>query len=106
MATYHRHAGAIAAALTAAGVTVHPAMPHGNSFQVHFPVSAEALTGAAYAIAADSGIWLFGRIIEGALPATCITEIAVGDATLGWTPDEVATTLRALRETGSEAGSV
>jgi threonine aldolase len=102
MGTYHRHACAIAAAMTAAGLTVHPAVPHGNSFQVHFPVSADALTRAAHAVAAYAGSWLFGRIMEGALTDHCIAEIAVGDATLGWTPDEVGTTLRALRDTAAD----
>jgi threonine aldolase len=98
MGTYHRHAIAIASAVAAAGLAVHPTVPHGNSFQIHFPVSADALIRAAHTVAADAGIWLFGRIIEGALPHTCITEIAVGDATLAWTPDEVATTLQVLRD--------
>jgi threonine aldolase len=99
MGAYHQHACAIAAALGAAGLTVHPTVPHGNSFQVHFPASAAALTRAAHAVAADSRIWLFGRISEGTLPGTCSTEIAVGEATMGWSPDEVVTTLLALRET-------
>lgn len=107
MAAYHRHADAIAAALAARGLTVHPAVPHGNSFQVHFPVSAAALTRAAHAVAADAGIWLFGRVAEGALPGACSTEIAVGDATMGWTPGEVAVTLRALLDAAmkDQAGS-
>jgi threonine aldolase len=98
MAAYHAHARAIAAALIEAGLTAHPEAPHGNSFQVHFPVSAAALTRAAHAVAAESQTWLFGRISEGALPRQSITEIAVGEATLGWSADEVATTLLALRE--------
>lgn len=96
MRHYHEHATAIAAALQQAGLSPHPRLPHGNSFQVHFPVSAAALTQAAHAAAADSGIWLFGRINEGVLPDTCVTEIAVGEATLGWTAEEVAATLSAL----------
>jgi threonine aldolase len=102
MGSYHRHACAIAAALAEAGLAVHPVVPHGNSFQVHFPASAAALTRAAHAVAADAGIWLFGRITEGALPGTCSAEIAVGDATLGWTPEEVATALRALRAAAAD----
>ncbi len=96
MEIYHRHACAIAAALAGTGLIVHPAIPHGNSFQVHFPVSADALTRATYAVAANTGTWLFGRVMEAALPGHCIAEIAVGEATLGWTPEEVAATLRAL----------
>ena len=98
MEGYHRHACAIAAALAAESLTAHPAVPHGNSFQVHFPTGAAALVRAADAVAADAGIWLFGRIAEGVLPGICITEIAVGDATLGWSPEEVAAALRTLRD--------
>jgi hypothetical protein len=96
MAAYHRHACAIASALEAAGLAVNPAVPHGNAFIVHFPVGADALTSAAHAVAADTGAWLFGRIYEGALPGTCTAEISVGDATLGWSADEVAGTLAGL----------
>jgi hypothetical protein len=73
---------------------------------VHFPASAAALARAAHAVAADSRIWLFGRISEGTLPGTCSTEIAVGEATMGWSPDEVVTTLLALRETAMERETV
>jgi threonine aldolase len=96
MGEYHRHACAIAAALTAAGLTTLPAKPHGNSFQVHFPISAPALTQAAHAVAAQQHTWLFGRINDGALPGTSTAEIAVGEATLAWPPSEVVTTLNAL----------
>lgn len=99
MAAYHRHACRIATALAAEGLAVHPAVPHGNSFQVHFPTGAAALTRAAHALAAETATWIFSRVAEGALPGTCVAEIAVGDATVGWTPDEVATTLRALLDT-------
>jgi threonine aldolase len=103
MGAYHEHARAVAAALNEAGLTVHPEAPHGNSFQVHFPVSASALTEAAHAVAAESGIWLFGRISEGVLPGQSVTEVAVGETTLGWSPDEVVTTLLALREAAKDS---
>jgi threonine aldolase len=96
MAAYHRHACAIAAALHQAGLTVNPQIPHGNAFVVHFPTSAADLAHAAHIAAANTGAWLFGRIYDGALPGTSTAEISVGDATLGWSADEVATTLLAL----------
>jgi threonine aldolase len=102
MERYHQHACAIADALAASGLIVHPAIPHGNSFQVHFPADAAALTRAAHAVAADSRIWLFGRIMEGALPGTSVAEIVVGEATLDWWPEEVATILRQLSDTARE----
>ena len=96
MADYHAHAVAVARALTDVGLVPHPAVPHGNSFQVHFPVGADVLTQAAHAVAAEQGVWLFGRISEGALPGTSFGEIAVGEATMGWSPAEVAEMLGAL----------
>jgi threonine aldolase len=96
MPVYHRHACAIAAALQSAGLAVNPEVPHGNAFVVHFPIGAAALTTAAHAVATDTGAWLFGRIYEGALPGTSTAELSVGDATLGWSADEVAATLSGL----------
>ena len=50
MAGYHRHAIALAEAIAARpGLTVFPAPPHCNSFQVHFAASAEAMEAAAIA---------------------------------------------------------
>jgi threonine aldolase len=98
MGAYYGHACAIAAALGAAGLAVHPGAPHGNSFTVHFPVSGVALTRAAHDVAREARTWLFGRITEGVLPGTCGAEIAVGEATMGWAPDEVVTALLAVRD--------
>jgi threonine aldolase len=97
MAEYHRHATAIAAALGGvAGLTVLPAAPHGNSFQVQFAAPVAALEEAAIAHAKATGAWLFNRFGEGALPHTAFGEIVAGDATLAWSPSEVAATLAAL----------
>jgi threonine aldolase len=97
MAEYHRHATAIAAALGGvADITVLPAAPHGNSFQVQFAAPVAALEEAAIAQARTTGAWLFNRFGDGALPGTGFGEIMVGDATLGWTPAEVAAALGAV----------
>ncbi len=99
MGDYHRHACAIAQALVGVGLAANPAVPHGNSFQVHFPVCAAALTAAAHDVARRRGFWLFGRVLEAALPDRCYAEIAVGEATMGWRPDEVAALLSTLSGT-------
>jgi threonine aldolase len=97
MAEYHRHAVAIAAALGGvAGLTVLPSPPHSNSFQVHFPAAIGAMERAVIAHANEAGTWLFNRFAEGPYPGTTMGELVVGDATLGWTPAEVAETLSAL----------
>ena len=97
MGEYFRHATAIAGALGGVpGVTVVPRMPHGNSFQVQFAAPVEVLEEAAIAHAKATGAWLFNKFEPGALPGTGFAEIMVGDATLGWTPAEVAAALAAL----------
>jgi threonine aldolase len=97
MADYHRHATAIASAIGGvADMTVVPAAPHGNSFQVQFAAPVAALEAAAIAHARATGAWLFNRFGDGALPGTGFGEIMVGEATLGWTPAEVAAALAAL----------
>jgi threonine aldolase len=96
MGEYYRHTVAIAAALGDAGLTVLPAPPHSNSLQVHFSAPVEAMEQAAVAHAKERGEWLFSRLAEGPYPGTTMGEIVVGDATLGWSPAEVAATLAAL----------
>ncbi len=104
MAEYHRHAIALAAAIGARpGLTVFPAPPHCNSFQVHFAASAEAMEAAAIAGAKETGIWLFGRFEQGLLPDTCFGEVTVGGASLSWTPTEAADTLGGLLGTAKIA---
>jgi threonine aldolase len=97
MADYHRHAVALAGAIhQAPGLTAFPSPPHCNSFQVHFPASAESMEQAALSSAQDTGTWLFGRFEQGLLPETCFGEVTVGEASLAWTPAEAAQALAAL----------
>jgi threonine aldolase len=99
MAEYHRHATAIAAALAAVpGVVVIPEPPHSNSFQVHFAAGPRAVERAAVDIAKERGIWLFSRFQGTPLPGRSFGEFAAGEATLGWTPDEVAAIVAELLE--------
>jgi len=97
MDTYFRHAQRIAAALSAVpGLSVWPAQPHCNSFQVRFDAPAAALGRAAAALAAETGTWLFGRFQDLPLPACAFAELPVGMATLDWTPGQVADVLATL----------
>jgi len=96
MEKYYRHAVAIAVALGDAGLTVLPAPPQSNSFQVHFDAPVEAMERAVIAHAKETGAWLFNRFAEGPYPGTTMGELVVGEATLGWSPAEVAATLAAL----------
>lgn len=103
MADYHRHATVLAQAIHAApGLAVFPSPPHCNSFQVHFQASAAAMEQAALAMAQETGAWLFGRFEQGLLPQTCFGEVAVGEASLGWSPAEAAEALAALSGRAAE----
>lgn len=91
MADYHRHATAIAAALNAVpGIRTLPHTPHGNSFQIHLDAPRDALDAAANARARETGTWLFNRFETGVHPDQSIAELVTGQATLAWTPAEVA----------------
>jgi threonine aldolase len=102
MGEYYRHAVAIAAAIGDAGLTVLPAPPHSNSFQVQFSAPIEAMERAAIAHAKETGAWLFSRLAEGAYPGTTVGEVVVGDATLGWSASEAAAALAALPRRATE----
>ncbi len=97
MGDYYRHACALASAIEAVpGLTAFPNAPHCNSFQVHFQASATSMLRAAQDMAQELGLWLFGAFAQGLLPNTSFGEIVVGDATMGWTPAEVAEALAEL----------
>lgn len=105
MGTYHQHACDLAAAIDAVpGLSVFPSPPHCNSFQVHFKASAKAMEQAAIALAQARGIWLFGAFSQGLLPETASGEVVVGDATMGWTPAEVAGALAELHQCATSLG--
>jgi threonine aldolase len=104
MADYHHHALDLAEAIHAEpSLTVFPAPPHCNSFQVHFAAAAQAMEEAALASAQETGTWLFGRFEQGLLPDTCFGEVAVGEASLEWTPSEAAHALTALLHRARES---
>ena len=97
MSDYHRRAVELAAAIDAApGLRAFPNPPHCNAFQVHFAASAEALRAAALAEAEASGTWLFNGFEQGLLPDAASGELSVGEATMGWSDDEVVVALTRL----------
>lgn len=91
MGAYHRHAVALARAIgEVPGASVLPALPQSNAFQVHFAANAQDLARAAIGIAKARGWWLFNWFRESASPDAAFGEISVGEATLDWSPAEVA----------------
>jgi hypothetical protein len=53
-------------------------------------VGEEAFLAAALRLAREEGIFTWARSSPGETPAFRVVELAVGDATLGFTPAEVA----------------
>jgi threonine aldolase len=66
---------------------VNPARPQANMLHLHLPVSRERALEIRNQIAADHGVWLFGRASHAALPDTSVVELYVGD-NLAAMPDE------------------
>lgn len=58
---------------------VNPAAPHANMLHLHLPVGRERALAVRDALAREHGIWLFNRAVHGALPATSVIELYVGD---------------------------
>lgn len=98
MAEYHRHAIVLAGAIAeGSGASVLPASPQSNAFQVHFAAALRDLERAAIGIADERGWWLFNRLGESHSPDAAFGEISVGEATLAWSPAEVAGVLAELK---------
>jgi threonine aldolase len=88
---YLEHARAIAAALAEVpGVTVIPDPPQVPMMHLLLTASREDYAKAARSLAEDSGIWTSPEPMATADPNLQRLELSVGDATLGFTPEELA----------------
>jgi hypothetical protein len=88
---YLEHARAIAAALAAApGVTVIPDPPQVPMMHLLLAADRENYAKAAWRLAEDSGIWTTPEPMATVDPGVQRPELSVGDATLGFTPEEIA----------------
>lgn len=104
MGDYYAHACAIAEAITHhPGLAPFPEHPHGNSFRILFDVAPTQLEAAATHIAKSTGTWLANAFHPTGLPRQSFLELVVGEATLAWTPTEIAETLATLRATAAAA---
>src|SRR5690606_33359172 len=93
---YVAHAREVAAALreglTAAGVPwtrVHPEVPHTHQFQVWLPCAADVAADAAVRQGEETGTLLFAHAWNAPGPGLAVTEVAVEEAGLRWTADDV-----------------
>lgn len=97
MPRYYAHARAIAGALRAVpGVEVVPDPPQTPMMHLHLRVTEEAFLAAARRLAEEQGLFTWPRSMPGAMPSVRVVELTVGDATLGFTPAEVAAVIRQL----------
>jgi len=97
MPRYFEHALAIAEALRGVpGVEVVPDPPQTPMMHLHLRVGEDAFLASALRLAREEGVFTWARSAPGDTPNSRVVELAVGDATLGFTPAEVAAILRRL----------
>ena len=88
---YLEHARAIAAALAAVpGVTVVPDPPQVSMMHLLLAASRDDYAKAVWRLAEDSGIWTTPEPMDTVDPGVQRLELSVGDATLGFSPEEIA----------------
>ena len=91
MPRYVEHAQAIAKKLRGApGVEIMPDPPQTNMMHLHLRVSEAAFARNACRVAREHGVYTWPRSMPGPTPAVRVVELTVGDATLGFKPQEAA----------------
>lgn len=95
MQQYYEHARAIAAtAREIDGIDVVPDPPQTPMMHLSMRTTAERFMDAVEALAREESIWTWSGSSPSDNPNSRIAELTVGDATLGFTPGEVATILQ------------
>jgi threonine aldolase len=90
MEAYHEHALAIGAALRELdGVQVLPDPPQTSMMHLLLDIDQDQLRESAHRLAREDGIWTWSRSWPSP-PGHSEVEFDVGDAALGWTPQDVA----------------
>jgi threonine aldolase len=101
MAAYVDHARAIGAALAGIdGIDVVPDPPQVNMMHVYLRTTEADVTAGIRRLAGARGLWAFRGSGSSEIPALRAVELTVGDATLEFTPDEVAEVVRELLPRG------
>ncbi len=97
MASYVDHARAIGDALAGIdGVAVVPDPPQTNMMHLHLRTTEAAVTAGIRRLATERRLWAFGGSGPVDTPGIRALELTVGDATLAFSPDEVADVVREL----------
>ena len=97
MGEYVDHARAIATALSVIdGVDVVPDPPQTPMMHVHLRTTASAVVAGVRRLADEEGLWTWSGSQPTDTPAIRRVELAVGDATLTLSPEQVASAVTAL----------
>ena len=87
---YVAHARAIAGALAFDGVAVVPDPPPTNMMHIYLRTTAADVIDGIRRLAAEDKLWAFSGSMPADVPGYRRLELSVGDATLAFTPQEVA----------------
>ena len=99
MQAYHEKAIELAAVLNEfEAITLKPSRPQANMFHIFLKGDLEQLVEARNRVAQEKGIWLFNALVPTQLPGHYNSEIAIGDAGLDLTADELREALTLLVE--------
>jgi len=79
-------------------LTANPAKPQSNMLRLYLPVDASQAIFIRNAIAEEQGVWLFGQVVNTALPSQCMIEWYVGDQLLMMPDNEVCRILHLLSD--------
>jgi threonine aldolase len=97
MDLYHRHALAIAAALSAIdGVRIVPDPPQTTMMHLFLRTTPDALSERARALASEEGVWTWRTAQTTDHPDWCRVELAVADSALQLEPHEIRAIVGAL----------
>jgi threonine aldolase len=97
MGDYVAHARAISRAVSRMdGIEIVPEPPHTNMMHIYLRTTQAAVIDGIRRLAADEKLWTFGGSVAADTPGYRRVELSVGEATLAFTPDEVARIFRAF----------
>ena len=97
MGAYVEHARAIAVDLSKIdGVAVVPDPPQTNMMHIHLRTTSAAVIAGIRRMTTEERLWSFGGSFATDTPEIRLVELSVGDATLAFSPQEVAAAIRAL----------
>jgi len=99
MQAYHEKAVELAAVLNEfEGITLKPNEPQANMFHIFLNGELDQLLAARNKVAQEKGVWLFNALVTTQLPRCYNSEIAIGDAGLDLSADELRKALTLLAE--------